>query len=291
MYASLRFSKSIIFDSFLFLSIVSKEGLKMKRIEQKFKTVKSENRTALVTFIMAGDPSLGDSTKVLKSLPDAGADIIEIGMPFTDPAADGLTIQHAGQRALKAGANMRTTLQMVRDFRDTDDTTPIILMGYANPLYAYGLEQFAKDAKQAGVDGLIIVDLPPEEDQELRGFATAHEIDMIRLITPTTDKKRLESVLAGASGFLYYVSITGVTGTAKADLSALKPHVAQIKAQTDLPIAIGFGIKTPDDAKEMAQLGDAVVVGSAIVDLIKDMKCGDASAVHDFVSDLSASLR
>lgn len=262
----------------------------MNRIEQKFKIVKSENRTALVTFIMAGDPSLDDGTTVLQSLPEAGADIIEIGMPFTDPAADGLTIQHAGQRALKAGANMKTTLAMVRDFRSGNDHTPIILMGYANPLYAYGLENFSKDAKEAGVDGLIIVDLPPEEDHALRGFADAQGIDMIRLITPTTDEKRLESVLDGASGFLYYVSITGVTGTAKADLNALKPHIAEIKAQTDLPIAIGFGIKTPDDAKEMAQLGDAVVVGSAIVDKMKDIDQNGTAPVLDLVSSLSKVL-
>lgn len=262
----------------------------MKRIDKKFKSLKEQNRTALVTFIMAGDPSIEGSARVLQSLPDAGADIIEIGMPFTDPAADGVTIQHAGQRALQAGANMQTTLQMVRDFRVRNDDTPIILMGYSNPLYAYGLEEFAKDAKAAGVDGLIIVDLPPEEDHELRDFADAQGLDMIRLITPTTDEVRLQTVLDGASGFLYYVSITGVTGTAKADLGALKPHIDAIKAQTDLPIAIGFGIKTPEDAKSMAEIGDAVVVGSAIVDRVKDIKQNGDQPVFDFVSSLSDVL-
>lgn len=239
----------------------------MSRIEAKFKSL---DRTALVTFIMAGDPSVEDSLDVLKGLPGAGADIIEIGMPFTDPAADGLSIQRAGQRALKAGATMKRTLQMVRDFRDGDDDTPIVLMGYANPIYAYGLENFAKDASGAGVDGLIIVDLPPEEDQELKGFTDAYGLDVIRLVTPVTDGARLPKVLNGASGFLYYVSITGVTGTAKADLDVLKPHIDYIKGQTDLPVAIGFGIKTPDDAKSMAEIGDAVVVGSAIVDQVHD---------------------
>ncbi|MGH1456067.1 MAG: tryptophan synthase subunit alpha [Alphaproteobacteria bacterium] len=260
----------------------------MNRIETTFKNL---DRAALVTFIMAGDPSIENSAKVLAGLPDAGADIIEIGMPFTDPAADGLTIQHAGQRALAAGATMVSTLAMVRDFRENNDATPIVLMGYANPIFSYGFEKFAQDASAAGVDGLIIVDLPPEEDGELRGLADATGIDMIRLITPTTVGARLDTVLSGAIGFLYYVSITGVTGTAKADMGALKPHIDEIKTKTDLPIAIGFGIKTPEDVKSMAALADAVVVGSAIVDKVKDVRSGDASQVHDFVSGLSAALK
>ena len=260
----------------------------MSRIDTTFESLKKSGRTALVTFIMAGDPDLESSLKVLKALPESGADIIEIGMPFTDPAADGVTIQRAGQRALKAGADMKYTLQMVRDFREGNDTTPIILMGYANPLYAYGLEKFAKDAKKAGVDGLIIVDLPPEEDEELRQYTDALSIDMIRLITPTTDENRLSTVLKGASGFLYYVSITGVTGTAKANLDNMKPHIDMIKSKTDLPLAIGFGIKTPNDAQEMSALGDAVVVGSSIVDKIKDIS--DNSKNFDVVTHFVRSL-
>tara|TARA_R110001592_G_scaffold29350_9_gene106602 strand:- start:22042 stop:22851 length:810 start_codon:yes stop_codon:yes gene_type:complete len=264
----------------------------MNRIETTFQNLKATNRSALVTFIMAGDPDLESAARVLQSLPEAGADLIEIGMPFTDPAADGLTIQRAGQRALKAGANMHTTLQMVQDFRVNNDHTPIILMGYANPLYAYGLEKFAGDAKKAGVDGLIIVDLPPEEDAELRLHADAQGLDIIRLITPTTDENRLKTVLEGASGFLYYVSITGVTGTAKANLDVMRPHIDLIKTKSDLPIAIGFGIKTPNDAQEMCALGDAVVVGSSIVDKIKDIgdNSGDLEGVTTFVRSLSEVL-
>lgn len=254
----------------------------MSRIDAKFKSL---DRAALVTFIMAGDPSIAESLEVLKGLPEAGADIIEIGMPFTDPAADGISIQRAGQRALKAGATMKTTLQMVRDFRTGDDDTPIVLMGYANPLYAYGLEVFARDASKAGVDGLIIVDLPPEEDSELRQFTDQYGLDIIRLITPVTDEERLPVVLDGASGFLYYVSITGVTGTASADMQVLKPHLDQIRAQSDLPIAIGFGIKTPEDARAMAALGDAVVVGSAIVDQVHNK-----DRTLEFVTCLATAL-
>ncbi len=263
----------------------------MSRIETTFSNLKAQGRSALVTFIMAGDPSIEDSARVLAGLPDAGADIIELGMPFTDPAADGLTIQKAGQRALAAGASMKSTLAMVKAFRAENDSTPVILMGYANPLFSYGFEAFSKDAAAAGVDGLIIVDLPPEEDGALRQIAGAAGIDMIRLVTPTTVGARLDTVLDGASGFLYYVSITGVTGTAKADLGALKPHIDEVKAKSELPIAIGFGIKTPEDVDAMAQIGDAVVVGSAIVDKVKDVRGGDASAVHDFVSGLSAVLK
>ncbi len=265
----------------------------MNRIEQKFKTLKSANKTALITFTMAGDPDLDNSLKVLKSLPEAGADIIEIGMPFTDPAADGLTIQKAGIRALNAGANMHHTIDMVRKFRKNNDHTPIILMGYANPIYAYGLENFTKDIKEAGVDGLIIVDLPPEEDADLREHTKKYNIDIIRLITPTTDENRLDKILDGASGFLYYVSITGVTGTTKADINALTPHIELIKQKTNLPIAIGFGIKTPDDVLVMSKLGDAVVVGSAIVDKVKNINDNDKTLkpVTDLVKSLSDVLK
>ena len=265
----------------------------MNRIEKKFTELKSENKTALVTFIMAGDPDLENSLTVLKSLPMAGADIIEIGMPFTDPAADGLTIQNAGIRALDAGTNMHHTINMVHEFRIDNNNTPIILMGYANPIYAYGLEKFTKDIKDAGVDGLIIVDLPPEEDRELREHTEKFGIDIIRLVTPTTDEKRLEKILNGANGFLYYVSIIGVTGTAQADINALTPHINMIKQKTNLPIAIGFGIKTPDDALKMSTLCDAVVVGSAIVDKVKNINDNEQTLkpVTDLVKSLSDALK
>ena len=265
----------------------------MSRIRSKFAELKAVNKTALVSFIMAGDPSIESSLAVLKALPSAGADIIEIGMPFTDPAADGLTIQNAGIRALNAGANMVNTLEMVRSFRKSNGHTPIILMGYANPIFIYGFEKFAEDASEAGVDGLIIVDLPPEEDTPLRQYTDKYGLDMIRLITPTTDAERLPVVLEGASGFLYYVSITGVTGTAKADVNVLKPHIDMIKSKTDLPIAIGFGIKTPKDASAMAKFGDAVVVGSAIVEKVKDIddNGGSIEPVIDLVKSLSVALK
>ncbi len=261
----------------------------MSRIE---KTFQSLNRPALVTFITAGDPDADSSLSVLKALPNAGADIIEIGMPFTDPMADGPAIQHASERALAAGANMKQTLEMVRTFRDENTNTPIVLMGYINPIFTYGIEKFTKDATEAGVDGLIVVDLPPEEDSELSAATKDNNLDLIRLITPTTDEARLGKLLEGASGFLYYVSITGVTGTASADLSKIKPHIAQIKSHTDLPIAIGFGIKTPEDVANMAQIGDAVVVGSAIVqNMAEGLKNDDLTeAIKTQVQSLSSAL-
>ncbi len=234
----------------------------MTRIDTTFKSL---SRPALVTFITAGDPDYETSLAVMKTLPGAGADIIELGMPFTDPMADGPVIEAAGHRALQAGADMGQTLRMIREFRETDQKTPIVLMGYTNPLFIYGFDRFVTDAVHAGADGLILVDLPPEEDGELRAACAKEGLALIRLITPTTDEKRLKTLLQGAGGFLYYVSITGVTGAASADLSAIKPHIAAIKAQTNLPVAIGFGIKTPDDAAKFAEIGDAVVVGSAIV--------------------------
>ena len=239
----------------------------MTRIDQ---TLKSLNRPALVTFITAGDPNHEQSLKVLKSLPDAGADIIELGMPFTDPMADGPTIDLASQRALKGGADMNKTLDMVKEFRKDNNTTPIILMGYVNPVRAYGIEKFCKDASSIGVDGLIIVDLPPEESEDLEAAAEKTNLNLIRLVTPTTDEARLDKLLKGASGFLYYVSITGVTGSKKADLSKIKPHIESIKAQSNMPVAIGFGIKTPEDASNFGKIGDAVVVGSSIVQTIAD---------------------
>lgn len=264
----------------------------MSRIETTFKKLQAAGRTALITFIMAGDPDMESSQCILEQLPECGADLIEIGMPFTDPAADGVTIQKSGLRALKAGMTLRKTLEMVRAFRSKNQHTPIILMGYANPVFSYGYERFVADIAAVGVDGLIIVDLPPEEDGDLRLLATAQGIDMIRLVTPTTDEKRLAKVLDGANGFLYYVSITGVTGTAKADLAALKPHIDSIKKSTNLPVAVGFGIKTPKDAQEMSTLADAVVVGSAIIERMADLKGknGDYEPVLGLVRSLSAVL-
>ncbi|MCB1720976.1 MAG: tryptophan synthase subunit alpha [Alphaproteobacteria bacterium] len=258
----------------------------MSRIE---KTFKSLNRPALITFIMAGDPDAATSIEILKSMPEAGADIIELGMPFSDPMADGPTIQLAGQRALKAGANMHRTLQMVRDFRAENTQTPLVLMGYFNPVLQYGVETFMNDASEAGVDGLIIVDLPPEEAGEVQEIAKINNLDIIRLLTPTTTEKRLPKILEGASGFLYYVSITGVTGAAQADLNKIKPHIEQIKTRTDLPIAIGFGIKTPQDAAQMATLGDAIVVGSSIVSTIAEKQ--NTTAVCEQVSALSKAMK
>lgn len=258
----------------------------MSRIETVFANL---DRPALITFIMAGDPDVQTSMDVLKSLPDAGADIIELGMPFTDPMADGPVIQMAGGRALNAGANMNQTLQMVRDFRTDNDTTPIVLMGYYNPVMQYGAEKFVNDAADAGVDGLIIVDLPPEEADETLKAAKAKGIDIIRLITPTTTNERLSKIIDGASGFLYYVSITGVTGAASADLNAIKPHIEEIKGQTDIPVAIGFGIKTPEDAKNMGELADAVVVGSSIVNTIAESR--DISKVSGQVKGLAGALK
>lgn len=262
----------------------------MSRIETTFKAL---SRPALITFIMAGDPDHITSLDVLKLLPKAGADLIEIGMPFTDPVADGPVIQLAGQRALNAGANMGQTLSMVREFRKENQTTPIILMGYANPVHAYGIETFLKDAQDAGIDGLILVDLPPEEDAELKdgglsAKAKAHNIDLIRLITPTTTPERLKTLLHGASGFLYYVSITGVTGAAQATPEALKPHLDEIRKQTSLPIAVGFGIRSPEDAARMGAVADAVVVGSAIVQTIANDETAKLPAQ---ISALSKALQ
>ena len=237
----------------------------MSRIAERFAKLREENRKAFVSYIMAGDPDLERSMALLRGLPGAGVDVIELGLPFTDPMADGETIQLAGQRALAGGQTLAKTLRMVRDFREADNETPIVLMGYYNPIYSRGVERFLVEAKAAGVDGLIVVDLPPEEDDELCLPALAAGIDFIRLATPTTDDERLPKVLQNTSGFVYYVSITGITGAAAAQGTDVGPEVARIKAATDLPVIVGFGIRTPDAAAEIAAVADGCVVGSAIV--------------------------
>ena len=239
----------------------------MSRIEKTFAAL---NRPALITFITAGDPDFARSMDILNALPGAGADIIELGMPFTDPMADGPVIQAAGNRALKAGANMQQTLKMVQQFREGNTATPIVLMGYANPLLQYGYDKFCMDAAKAGVDGLIIVDIPPEESAELENFAKTNGLDFIRLLTPTTNEARIPAVVKNASGFLYYVSVAGITGAAKATPESIRPHIEQIRKHTKLPIAIGFGIRTPEDAKAMSVIGNAIVVGSAIVQTVAE---------------------
>ncbi|MBB4302005.1 tryptophan synthase alpha chain [Rhodobium orientis] len=239
------------------------------RIDRKFAALKAEGRPALVTFITAGDPGFEAGLEIVKALPGAGADVIELGMPFSDPMADGPAVQAGGLRALKAGQTMVKTLEMVRRFREGDDTTPIVLMGYYNPIYSYGNERFLKDAKDAGVDGLIIVDLPPEADDELCLPAMEVGINFIRLATPTTDEARLPAVLENTSGFVYYVSITGITGSAAPDADAVGRAVGRIKAKTDLPVAVGFGVRTAEQARAIGAAADGVVVGSAIVDTIR----------------------
>jgi tryptophan synthase alpha chain len=244
------------------------------RIDTRFAELQKHGRSAFITFLMAGDPDLGTSLAIIKALPKAGADVIEIGMPFTDPMADGPAIQASGLRALKAGTTLKKTLALVRDFRADDDATPIVLMGYYNPIYVYGVEKFLVDAKSAGVDGLIIVDLPPEEDAELCLPAMQAGLNFIRLATPTTDDKRLPAVLANTSGFVYYVSITGITGSASADTVAVDKAVARIKRHTGLPVCVGFGIRTPEAARAIAQSSDGAVVGTALVDAL----CGSLDA-------------
>jgi tryptophan synthase alpha chain len=244
----------------------------MTRIDTTFAKLKADGRKAFVAYIMAGDPDMPVSLEIMRGLPEAGVDIIELGVPFTDPMADGPTIQLAGQRALNGGQTLEKTLQMVRDFRTGNDETPIVLMGYYNPIYSRGVDRFLADAKDAGVDGLIVVDLPPEEDSELCLPAQAAGLNFIRLATPTTDAARLPKVLQNTSGFVYYVSITGITGAAAAQATNVGPEVARIKAATDLPVIVGFGISTPDTAQEIASVADGCVVGSAIVKQIADGK-------------------
>lgn len=257
----------------------------MTRIDDTFAKLKAANKKAFVTYVMAGDPNYETSLEVVKGLPAAGVDIIELGLPFTDPMADGSTIQLAGQRALQAGMTLEKTLQLARDFRTIDDTTPIVLMGYYNPIYNRGVDQFLQDAKEAGIDGMIVVDLPPEEDDELCIPAQKAGLNFIRLATPTTDEKRLPKVLENTSGFVYYVSITGITGAAEAQASDVAPEVARIKSQTDLPIIVGFGIKTPETAEAIASVADGTVVGSAIVSLLENGK--SVTEVLAFVKSLA----
>lgn len=255
------------------------------RIDAKFASLAAQGRKAFVAYVMAGDPDYDRSLEVVRGLPGAGVDVIELGLPFTDPMADGPTIQLAGQRALEAGMTLQRTLDLARAFREEDDTTPIVLMGYYNPIYSRGVDQFLADAKEAGIDGLIVVDLPPEEDSELCIPAQAAGLNFIRLATPTTDDTRLPRVLQNTSGFVYYVSITGITGAAEAEATDVGPEVARIKAATDLPIIVGFGINTPEKSKAIASVADGAVVGSAIVSRIG---AGDSVAdVLAFVKTLS----
>lgn len=242
----------------------------MSRIDAKFAALRAKGQKAFVSYVMAGDPDFETSLEIVKGLPGAGVDIIELGLPFTDPMADGPTIQLAGQRALEAGQTLEKTLEMARRFREDDQETPIVMMGYYNPIYSRGVEAFLADAKAAGIDGLIIVDLPPEEDSELCLPALKAGIDFIRLATPTTDDKRLPTVMQNTSGFVYYVSITGITGAAAAVASDVAPEVARIKSVLDLPVVVGFGIRTPEVAEDIASVADGAVVGTAIVQKIAD---------------------
>ncbi|GAA6201937.1 tryptophan synthase subunit alpha [Aquicoccus sp. SU-CL01552] len=257
----------------------------MTRIDAKFAALKAQDQKAFVAYVMAGDPDYATSLEVVKGLPGAGVDIIELGLPFTDPMADGPTIQAAGQRALEAGMTLQRTLDLATEFRKTDDQTPIVLMGYYNPIYNRGVDTFLADAKSAGIDGLIVVDLPPEEDDELCIPAQKAGLNFIRLATPTTDDKRLPKVLQNTSGFVYYVSITGITGSAEAEATDVGPEVARIKAGTDIPIIVGFGINTPEKSQAIASVADGAVVGSAIVSQIAAGK--PVTEVLDFVKSLA----
>ena len=268
------------------------------RIDRRFAELKTEGRAALVTFLTAGDPDPETSLALVQALPAAGADVIELGMPFTDPMADGPAIQMSSQRALKAGQTLKKTLDLVRAFRTTDDATPLVLMGYYNPIYVYGVDRFLRDAKSAGVDGLIIVDLPPEEDEELCLPALKAGLNFIRLATPTTDDKRLPAVLANTSGFVYYVSITGITGAATPDARKVAAAVARIKRHTKLPVAVGFGVRTAEQAAGIASGADGVVVGSALVSVLKgSLDLNDkatektVSGVVDLVAALARGVR
>lgn len=257
------------------------------RLEDRFGALKTEGRAGLITFVTAGDPDREISARILAGLPAAGADIIELGIPFSDPMADGPAIQAASLRALKAGQTLAATLEMVGDFRQhTDDTTPVVLMGYYNPIYIYGVDRFVEDAANAGVDGLIIVDLPPEEDSELRVPAAAAGIDFVRLTTPTSDAVRLPKLTETASGFIYHVSITGITGTRSASNDHVAADIDRVRTFTDLPLAVGFGIKTPDQAAAIARVADAAVVGSAIVQIIEDKLENESAPAADLVESV-----
>jgi tryptophan synthase alpha chain len=268
------------------------------RIDKRFAAVKSEGRAALVTFVTAGDPDYDTSLALLRALPAAGADVVELGMPFTDPMADGPAIQAAGLRALNAGMTLAKALQMVRAFRTGDDATPIVLMGYYNPIYIYGVDRFLADAKAAGVDGLIVVDLPPEEDDELCLPALDAGLNFIRMATPTTDDKRLPAVLANTSGFVYYVSVTGITGSTALDTNRVAQAVGRIKRHTSLPVAVGFGVRTAEHARTIAEGADGVVVGTALVEALRASLDADnrptprtVGAVTDLVAALAAGVR
>ncbi len=270
---------------------------KIDRIEKKFLDLKTINKKALITFVTAGDPDYSTSLNLIKKLPEAGADIIEIGMPFTDPMADGPGIQASYLRAIEAGQNLIKTIELVKEFRNKNNDTPIVLMGYYNPIYCYGVDKFLKDISMIGVDGLIIVDLPPEVDNELCIPAKKHGINFIRLATPTSDEKRLKKILVNSSGFLYYVSVAGITGSKTPQLADIKKKIDFIKSKCSIPLAVGFGIRTPDQVKNIANISDGVVVGSAIIDRI--FEGIESSKGEDFivenalnlVKDLSAALR
>lgn len=268
------------------------------RIDRRFADLKKEGRAALVTFLTAGDPDAATSLAILKNLPAAGADVIELGMPFTDPMADGPAIQASSQRALRGGQTLKKTLELIREFRNGDNDTPLVLMGYYNPIYIYGVDRFLVDAKAAGVDGLIVVDLPPEEDSELCLPALKAGLNFIRLATPTTDDKRLPAVLANTSGFVYYVSITGITGAAAPNAARVSDAVARIKRHTSLPVAVGFGVRDAARARAIAEGADGVVVGSALIDVLresldKDGKAtgGTVKAVTNLVASLAEGVR
>jgi len=268
------------------------------RIDRRFAQLKTEGRAALVTFLTAGDPDPETSLALLRAIPAAGADVVELGMPFTDPMADGPAIQISSQRALKAGQTLKKTLDIVRAFRQADDATPLVLMGYYNPIYVYGVDRFLRDAKSTGVDGLIVVDLPPEEDEELCLPALKAGVNFIRLATPTTDDKRLPAVLANTSGVVYYVSITGITGAATPDPAKVAAAVARIKRHTKLPVAVGFGVRTAEQAAVIAAGADGVVVGSALVNALKASLDGDDKAtaktvtvVVNLVAELARGVR
>ncbi|MEC7265839.1 MAG: tryptophan synthase subunit alpha [Pseudomonadota bacterium] len=259
-------------------------SVRQTRLDRKFAALQSEGRKAFIAFVTAGDPDLETSFSILSGLPAAGADIIELGMPFTDPMADGPSIQAASQRALEAGQTLEKTLAMIARFRAEDDTTPMVLMGYYNPVFIYGVDRFIADAVSAGVDGLIIVDLPAEEDSELCLPAMEGGLNFIRLVSPTTDDARLLNVLENTSGFVYYVSITGITGSAAPDVSKVSDNVARIKGRTNLPVAVGFGIRTPEQANAIASVADGAVVGSALVDVISETAKNADKAATDCVA-------
>ena len=263
----------------------------MSRIAARFAALKAEGRGALIPFLEAWDPDAATSMAILRGMPGAGADLIEIGCPFTDPMADGPIIQRASQRALKAGGTLAKALAMVREFRGEDTRTPVILMGYLNPILSYGTERFCVDAAAAGVDGLIVVDLPTEEADMLVPFATANGLDIIRLVAPTTDEQRLPLVLNGSSGFVYYVSITGITGTRSASLSDLQSALPKVRAHTDLPIAIGFGVRTPAQAAEAVQVADAAVVASALIETLAASLDADGRPAPDSAQRVLAQVR